>query len=233
MSTERLVPGRGAIAETGSRSALVPFGIGITETFSSVTPVNFSGSVPDQAGTAGAAFSFSLASYFSGTETPFAYTLQAGSLAGSGLSLNSSTGVISGTAVAGNYTGLVVRATDGAANTADTDAFNITIVTAVAFGGTVPAQNATQGVAFSLPLASYFSGTLTPFAYTLQSGTLPAGLSLNASTGEISGTPTTPGVSSGIVIRATDTGPNTADTNSFSITVNAAGGNQMIVVMMG
>jgi len=39
----------------------------------------------------------------------------------------------------------------------------------------------------------------------------------------ISGTPTTAGVSSGIVIRATDATPNTADTNSFTITINAAG----------
>ena len=95
--------------------------------------------------------------------------------------------------------------------------------TPVAFSGSVSNQTGTEGVAFSLNLSSYFSGSETPFAYSVQSGTLPAGLSLNTSTGVISGTPTTAGVSSGIVIRATDATPDTADTNSFSITINAAG----------
>lgn len=95
--------------------------------------------------------------------------------------------------------------------------------TPVSFSGSVASQTGTEGAAFSLNLSTYFSGTETPFAYSVQAGTLPAGLSLNSSTGVISGTPTTAGVSSGIVIRATDATPDTADTNSFSITINAAG----------
>lgn len=95
--------------------------------------------------------------------------------------------------------------------------------TPVAFSGSVSNQTGTEGTAFSLNLSTYFSGSKTPFAYSVQNGTLPAGLSLNSSTGVISGTPTTAGVSSGIVIRATDATPDTADTNSFSITINAAG----------
>lgn len=94
--------------------------------------------------------------------------------------------------------------------------------TPVSFSGSVANQTGTEGAAFSLDLSSYFSGTETPFAYSVQAGTLPAGLSLNSSTGVISGTPTTAGVSSGIVIRATDATPDTADTNGFSITINAA-----------
>jgi hypothetical protein len=90
----------------------------------------------------------------------------------------------------------------------------------VAFSGTVPGQSATVGVPFSLNLASYYSGTLTPFTYALQAGTLPAGLTLTGST--ISGTPTTTGTAAGLVIRATDTGTNTANSNSFSIAVAAA-----------
>lgn len=94
---------------------------------------------------------------------------------------------------------------------------------AVAFSGSVANQTGTEGAAFSLDLSTYFSGTETPFAYSVQAGTLPAGLSLNSSTGVISGTPTAAGVSSGIVIRATDATPDTADTNAFSITINAEG----------
>ena len=92
-------------------------------------------------------------------------------------------------------------------------------VTPIAFTGTVPNQSGTVGGAFSLSLASYFSGNQTPFAYSVFSGTLPAGLSLNTSTGVISGTPTAAVVASGIVIRGTDTASNVANTNSFTITI--------------
>jgi len=94
--------------------------------------------------------------------------------------------------------------------------------TPVSFSGTVSNQTGAEGSPFSLSLASYFSGTETPFAYSLQSGTLPSGLSLSSSTGAITGTPTTAGTSSGIVVRANDSASNTADTNSFSITIDAA-----------
>ena len=52
-------------------------------------------------------------------------------------------------------------------------------------------------------------------------GTLPTGLSLSSS-GVLSGTPTVGGIFAGIVIRATDSLSNTADSNSFSITILSA-----------
>lgn len=94
--------------------------------------------------------------------------------------------------------------------------------TAVNFTGTVPTLNGTAGTAFSQSVASYFGGSETPFAYAVHAGTLPAGLTLNASTGAISGTPTTSGTVNGIVIRATDATPDTADTNAFDIVIAAA-----------
>lgn len=95
--------------------------------------------------------------------------------------------------------------------------------TPVAFTGTVPTLNGTEGISFAEGLSGYFSGTETPFAYAVHAGTLPAGLSLNAGTGVISGTPTTAGTSSGIVIRATDDAADTADTNAFDIVIAAPG----------
>lgn len=93
--------------------------------------------------------------------------------------------------------------------------------TPVSFSGTVPTLTGAQGSAFSQSLTSYFSGSLTPFTYSLQSGTLPAGLSLSSG-GTISGTPTVGGTYSGLVVRATDTGSNTADTNSFQISLSSS-----------
>jgi hypothetical protein len=95
-------------------------------------------------------------------------------------------------------------------------------VVPVDFSGTVPTQNLTEDVAMTpLDLSTYFTGTETPFVYTLQAGTLPAGLSLDDETGVISGTPTTIENQTGIVIRATDDAADTADTNAFTIDVAA------------
>jgi Putative Ig domain len=101
--------------------------------------------------------------------------------------------------------------------------------TPIAFSGTVPTLNGTVGTSFSQDIGAYFDGTETPFAFTLQAGTLPAGLSLNSSTGVISGTPTTAGTSSGLVVRGTDATPDTDDTNSFSIVIAAAAATSLAV----
>jgi hypothetical protein len=55
--------------------------------------------------------------------------------------------------------------------------------------------------------------------YTVQSGTLPPGITLDANTGALAGTPTQVGVYSGIVVRATNTA-GSLDTAAFTITIN-------------
>lgn len=95
-------------------------------------------------------------------------------------------------------------------------------VVPVAFAGTVPAQSGQATVAMAaLDVSTYFGGTQTPFTYSVASGALPAGRTLNASTGVVSGTPTTAG-SGAFTIQATDTSSNTATTNSISWTIAAA-----------
>lgn len=58
-----------------------------------------------------------------------------------------------------------------------------------------------------------------PYTYSIQSGTLPVGLSINATTGVVSGTPTIIALASGLVIRVTDCANRTADLASFSINI--------------
>jgi hypothetical protein len=92
-----------------------------------------------------------------------------------------------------------------------------------AFTGTVPAQTGATGTAFTtLSLASYFSGGTGPYTYAVQSGALPGGLSLNTSTGDITGTPSASG-SFTVVIRGTDAAAATADTNSIGFTISVGG----------
>lgn len=64
------------------------------------------------------------------------------------------------------------------------------------FSGTVVTQNWTSGVPVSVDIAAYFQANIPePIVYSLESGSIPSGVNLNAATGLLSGTPDT--VSSG------------------------------------
>lgn len=84
----------------------------------------------------------------------------------------------------------------------------------------VPVTSATEDNPYTGFSASASGGT-APYTFSVASGSLPAGITLNSSTGAVSGTPTTPGTSSGIVIRVTDNVGATADLASFSVVVAA------------
>jgi len=74
-----------------------------------------------------------------------------------------------------------------------------------------------QGVSYSRTVSA--TGGKTPYTWSIDSGSLPAGLSLGSSTGTISGTPTSYGTSN-FTVKVTDdqTTPDT-DTQALSITV--------------
>jgi len=74
------------------------------------------------------------------------------------------------------------------------------------------------GVAYSASVAA--SGGVATYSWSLTSGTLPAGLSLNASTGAITGTPTAPATAS-LTFTVTDSSK-PAQTQSVSLTLTIA-----------
>jgi hypothetical protein len=78
--------------------------------------------------------------------------------------------------------------------------------------------NGTMGVAYSQTLVA--TGGMTPYTWTITTGTLPAGLTLSSS-GVISGTPTTAGGPTSVTCRVTDSASATA-TKSLSITINSS-----------
>src|ERR1035441_9826321 len=126
-----------------------------------------------------------------GGTTPYAWSVTSGSL--DGLSLNQSSGLLSGIpATAGPYS-FTVRVTDAASRTANAT-FSLTVSpasTPLTIGTTSPLPNATVGVPYSPPSLSATGGT-PPYSWTVTSGTLPPGL--NLSSGALSGTPTTANV---------------------------------------
>ena len=156
-----------------------------------------------------------------GGTAPLTYTLTALGGLPAGLSFNASTHTLSGTPSAVAITALIYTVTD--ANGASRNAtFAVTVnSTPSIFILNKPAdENYTRGIAITnlqLPAATGSTAALT---YTLTApGGLPAGLSFNASTRTLSGTPSTAGTTT-LTYRVSDT--NGASTNmTFRVTVNA------------
>ena len=165
--------------------------------------------------TAGAPFSQALSA--SGGTAPYSYAVVGGVLP-PGITLSG--GVLSGTPTQrGAYT-FTVRATDATTATVDKN-----------YSGTVqnpsltlsPASaTAIQGVPFSQTLTT--NGAVPPVSYLLETGSLPAGLSLS-SAGVISGTSTAAAGSYPVTIRATDSSTGTGtyfEVENFTLTLSPA-----------
>ena len=170
-------------------------------------------SLPD--GTVTSAYASTLAA--TGGQTPYAWTIVAGALP-AGLTLNPSSGIVGGTptaAATSTFTAQVAGA-DGAISTRSMTirvALPLTVSTTSLASGSV-------ATAYSATLAA--TGGQTPYAWSISTGSLPPGLALAASTGTITGTPSTAG-SWTFTVLATDGGsPVRTATGSLTITVNGA-----------
>ncbi len=160
----------------------------------------------------------------SGGIAPLTYYVSSGTLP-SGLTLNSSTGVISGTPNVAYSTASVVIAVK--------DSNNISASTTASVSFTVVARptattNTTpRTLAVGLPISSFTpitgTGGTAPLNYFISSGTLPSGLTLNSSTGLVSGTPTAIYTAASVVFGVKDANnitPSSSSTSTVSFTVN-------------
>lgn len=141
-----------------------------------------------------------------------------------GLSLNP-LGVISGAPTTAGTALLVVRVTDSVGVVA-TQPLSLTIspagVVPIAITSLSPLPPGIVGVSYNVSLAA--TGGTGARTWSVVSGALPAGLTLNASTGQISGTLTTQGTST-FTIRVQDSGnPAQSDQRQFSLTINPVSG---------
>ena len=194
-------------------------------TINNVVPTSDGGTVTITAINEGVAANYDVNNNFTFTtgSTFSAFSLVSGSLP-TGTSLNTSSGVISGTATHdGTYT-FTIRATDTDGDTVD-QAYTFTInnVVPTSDGGTVTitAINELSAGSYDVDNNFTFATGSTFSAYSLQSGSLPAGMSLNTSTGVISGTASNIGstTTSTFTIRGTDTDGDTVD-QAYSWTIN-------------
>ena len=144
----------------------------------------------------------------SSTSTGGAITTYSAASLPAGLSINASTGDITGTPTTINTaTNYIITGTN--AGGSSTFTINITINPALPAFSYASPQVYAQFTAITPLLPTSTGGTVT--TYSASSG--PAGLSLNASTGAITGTPTTVSASTGYVITAT----NAAGSSTFTI----------------
>ncbi len=129
------------------------------------------------------------------------YTLLHGAVP-AGMSLNPTSGELTGTPTTPGTTTGTIRVTDGSTGLfTDTD---VTLqISAVTPAPTLVYPNPTYPADSPISLTPAVGDVTGTPGFALQSGTLPAGLSLDPGTGIISGTPTTVGVQS-VTVRVTD-----------------------------
>ncbi len=164
-------------------------------------------------GEVGAAYSQTLVG--AGGSTPYAWSVTAGSLP-AGLTLNGATGVISGTPTGSGSSTFTVTLTDAANQTA-TQSYMVSVLAGPSIT-TNSLPSGEVGVAYSQTVTG--TGGSTPYAWSVTTGTLPAGLTLNGATGVISGTPTGSG-SATFTITLTD-GKGQTTSGIFTLNLLAA-----------
>ena len=116
--------------------------------------------------------------------SPFSWTISSGALP-SGVSLNATTGLVSGTPTGSGAYNFTVKVTDSTSNTTSlkyTGAANATATLTIY----PPSMTVSSGAVISQTFTA--NGGTSPYTWSIASGSLPNGLSLNTTTGVISGT---------------------------------------------
>ncbi|PYT19783.1 MAG: hypothetical protein DMG57_44250, partial [Acidobacteria bacterium] len=161
-----------------------------------------------------------------------------------GLGLNSATGVLSGPPNGSGTFTFTVQVQDANGVTASQQ-FTLTIAPQLAINTAPNLPSGSTGTFYSQTISA--SGGVTPYSWSITLGALPAGMTLNASSGVISGTPTNAGtfnftaqvtdrasvtankqftlqVTSGLVISTPSTLPSGSIGTFYSQYLSAAGG---------
>jgi len=172
---------------------------------------------------------YSLTFEATGGTLPYGWAISAGTLP-SGMSLNQTTGVLSGTPSTSGTFNFTVQVTDSATypyNPATgSKAFSLTINPSdLVIVTSSPLPDGRVNTAYYQALAA--TGGTKPYSWTGTSGTLPAGMSLNQATGVLSGTPTQSGQFS-FTVEVRSAAGGCAASKAFSLFIEGVGPPQII-----
>jgi hypothetical protein len=198
----------GLLSGTPDSSLTYTFTIAVTDqngqkdsaayTIKIVAPLNFTTQTPLPGGVVGVSYAQTFAA--TGGTPPYQWSVSTGALP-TGLTLNAA-GSLTGTPTAAGTFNFTVQVVDAAGRSA-TASFTITVTAALTIT-TATLPNGTVGSAYSQTLV--LAGGSGTFTWSVSTGTLPGGITLNPATGLLSGTPSAPG--------------------TFTFTVSATGGGQ-------
>ena len=166
-------------------------------------------------GTAGKAYSTALSA--SGGTPAYTWSITSGSLP-AGLSLSAS-GAISGTPTASGTSRFTATVTDAESPAQSKSATISLFVTSASLTLSTTLPSATDGTGYSAGLQ--VSGGTPAYTWSIPSGSLPAGLTMSATTGVISGTPSVTGTSNFTVMVTDNSNPAQTKSAATSIVVGA------------
>jgi Putative Ig domain/Galactose oxidase, central domain/Bacterial Ig-like domain/Kelch motif len=196
------------VSDTTGATASQPYSITIIGPFS-ISTTTLANWTVNQSG-----YSQTIAT--TGGASPYSFAVVAGSIP-SGLTFNTSSGVITGTPTTpGNFV-FEIKATDSIGDSAS-QAYLITINQALAITTTSLANWTVNQPSYSQAITT--SGGTAPDSFAITGGSLPAGLSLDPASGIVSGTPSATGAFS-FTVTATDASGATVS-QSYAITINPA-----------
>ena len=178
---------------------------------SSTSPVITTSSLPN--GQVSVAYDQPLTA--SGGTSPYSWSLASGTLP-EGLFVASG-GAIQGTPTQAGIFTFSPRVTDVTGLTATRELTIAIDSTGISITTPTPLTAGIIGTAYSRPLAG--SGGAQPYSWAVVAGQLPPGITLNATTGVLSGTPTTIGTSS-FTIQMTESGNMGIASKAFTLAIN-------------
>jgi mono/diheme cytochrome c family protein len=218
-----LSPVTGAITGTPTASGITNFTIKVTDAHGSNTSraftltINAAPSISTAtltAGVAGVAYQQTISA--TGGTPPLVWSVISGGLP-NGLTLDPGTGRLYGTPANATTTNFTIQIQD-ANGAAATRALSLTLNATLAITTSSPLPTGTVGATYQRSINAV--GGISPYSWAISAGGLPAGLTLNTTSGLISGVPTQ-SVAANVTIQVSDSSSNTTS-QAFSLSVNAA-----------